>query len=121
MLDKIWELFTSDNRLDRLLMRVGLLIFLAAVFFISSYLSIELLLGLGILIAGVIIFLIFIKRAQKKADDEWNELMNSEDDGVTGYIPVRPEELEAAPWEVRQGGTGKKSIVDLPGFTDEER
>jgi hypothetical protein len=49
-----------------------------------------------------------VKVGEKRADLEELEYQRQfeeftkEDDGVTGYIEVRPEELEGAPWEIRK-------------------
>jgi cell division protein FtsN len=101
MLDKIWELFTSDDRIDRLLTRAALLGLMVGVYFIAYYASTGLLIALGVIVTGIVTMVVIVRRADKKAEEEYKELLRGEDDGVTGYIAVRPEELEAAPWEKR--------------------
>jgi hypothetical protein len=109
MIDRIWDFFISDDRVDRLLSRAALMAFMVIIFVIWVNLSVALAVGIIVIIVGAVIFAVVTKRADKKAEEEWKELLKQEDDGVTGYIPVRPEELEAAPWEVRKPKSSKPS------------
>ena len=100
MIDKIWEFFTSDDKVDRLLTRAAVVGFAVLVFIVAYNISAGLLVALGVVILGAVIFVSVINRSDKKAEEKWQKLLNEEDDGVTGYIAVRPEELEGPPWEV---------------------
>jgi hypothetical protein len=100
MFDRLWEFFTSDDRTDKLIMRISVIVFLVAVHFAARYLTALIWLGVGILILGVIIIKFITDRSARKAEERWQETLNSVDDGVSGYIKVRPDELEAGlPWE----------------------
>jgi len=102
MLDRIWEFFLSDDKIDRLLSRCSLLVALLLLWAAVVFLTIPMLIGLGAIIAVVIIVMVMISRAEKKAEEEYQKLLKEDDDGVTGYVAVRPEELEGPPWEVRK-------------------
>ena len=100
MFDKIWELFTSDEKLDRLCTRGAVLGFVFIVFFISYYMTKALLIALGLLALVAVIIFTIINTAERRAEAEWQRLLNEEDDGETGYIQVRPEEMNGVPpWE----------------------
>jgi energy-converting hydrogenase Eha subunit C len=105
MLDKLWEFFTSDDKVVRLLSFAALFGVLILVYAAVYYLNTAMLISLAVAAAGGVIAAIVVGRSQKKArkaDEEYRRLLEEEDDGVTGYIAVRPEELEGAPWEVRK-------------------
>jgi hypothetical protein len=110
MFNKLWDFLSSDDKTDRLIMRGVLVGFLVLVGVTVRYLSVTLLIALGVLTVGVVIVMLIMHRAEKKLQDEWREIIRSEDTGGEGYINVRPEELEAAPWERNAKGQG----LDLP-------
>lgn len=110
MFDKIWELFTSDEKLDKLFTRSLVVGFAILIFVIAYKSSAALLTALGLIILGVIIVTVMIRKSDKRAEEEWQKLLNEEDDGETGYIAVRPEELESAPWELRKPDLGRGNI-----------
>jgi hypothetical protein len=98
-------MFTSDEKLDKLLTRSLLIGIVVGLGIATFYMTKLLLIGTGVLIFGGIIVLILFKGAQRKADRaeaEYRRRFEEVDDGVTGYITVRPEELEGAPWEVKK-------------------
>jgi hypothetical protein len=102
MIDKMWEFFASDDRTDKLIMRIATVAFSVGVFFAVVYITPLILIGVGIIILGVVFIKLITDRAQRKADEEWREILYSEDDGVTGYIKVTPEQLEAGlPWVLK--------------------
>ncbi|MCL1866290.1 MAG: hypothetical protein FWF82_02655 [Oscillospiraceae bacterium] len=105
MFDKIWDFITSENRENKLIMRASLIFFLFGIGVLSYYMSKELLIASGIILLAVIIVFVMLRSAEKKEERKENEyiqMLDEVDDGVTGYIAVRPEELEGAPWEVRK-------------------
>ncbi|MCL1832122.1 MAG: hypothetical protein FWG45_04325 [Oscillospiraceae bacterium] len=89
MIDRIWEFLTSDDVMDRWTLRAILAVFLVAVFLFARYFSPYVLLGVLVLILGFAFVKITNDRANKRAEEEWQEIMHSEDDGVTGYIDVK--------------------------------
>jgi hypothetical protein len=64
----------------------------------------------------VVAFVILYKRMQTKVEieeiDELGRLLTEEDDGETGYIAVRPEELEGPPWEIRRKKKKNPETID---------
>ena len=100
MLDKLWDFITSDDRTDRLITRAALIGFVVLVYFAAAYLTLLAWIGIGALIIGFIILSIMNNKAFDRNAAERLRILK-EDDGVTGYVKVRMEELEGAPWEAR--------------------
>ena len=102
MLDKLWEWFTSDDKINRLLMHVGVLAIIAITFVLLHFFGVRVMIGLSALIIVAFVIFAIMSRADKKAEKKYQELLKSEDDGETGYIAVRPDEMDGAPWEVKK-------------------
>jgi membrane protein implicated in regulation of membrane protease activity len=102
--DKIWDFLTSDDKAVRMLMRIALSAFVVLVYILASKMSVLLFAALAIIVLGAAFSVwMYGKASEREAKRETERLRKDEedDDGVTGYIQVRPEELEGPPWENR--------------------
>jgi len=105
LLDRIWDLITSGDRTDKLISRaiqMGIVIAIGVLAYNMNFVIMIILFVLGFTLLYVAIYKSIMNKRELKELDEISDKLTEEDDGVTGYFTVRPEELEGAPWEIRK-------------------
>jgi hypothetical protein len=114
MFNKVWDFMLSDDIVERLIARSVLVGLMVGIGVFAYNANTAMMIGLGCFILLVVILAIAAVVTSKRADRaeaEYRRRFEEVDDGVTGYIAVRPEELEGAPWEVKK----RKPKTDVTG------
>jgi hypothetical protein len=100
MFARLWELMTSDDKVEKLVSQFGVIAAVIITICVAAFVTSLVFVGVGVLLLGAIAVDLILHISMKKSQEQWREILHSEDDGVTGYIKVRPGELdEGLPWE----------------------